>query len=375
MKFNIINDDVRSAELSHLMSEGYGRTAAFDYDNPKHDPKPYVLVLGKYTHPSTGNKLVAGVNLNYCDSGDVEALQKALPNILATGKAGTRKRRNLKDRYWTGRRLLPSIFTSYYRTYRADFVHAIEPGTLKFYKATPPASSTPSTPTPTPTPTTPTSSTTSTPVIPTTPPPAEPKELDVPEPPLTLQGDEQTKDIIDPSDLEKLKNELEKQKKALETQSGPQIPQNKEKPTEGPENSKEEDLEDGAEDGTAKESRLRDLKMILGAYEIPETTIVNVDDYVTSHVMEEFLRQPRMCDGNRLLAVYDMLSEKLIMDFADSHEAMLTDADWEFDHTILFTLEEGNLVIHYTCPSAKRIIPTLLNGNFGFVVNRICGGL
>lgn len=96
----------------------------FDYSGRKtYDPRPDVLVLGAYRHPSTGNRLVGGINLNYMTSGEHESLEKILPQIS--------RGRNLYERYNIGRSMNPLIFTTYYRTYNADAIDMI--GKSKVY--------------------------------------------------------------------------------------------------------------------------------------------------------------------------------------------------------------------------------------------------
>lgn len=104
--------------------EGYGKTNSFNYANWQNDPRPLILRLGKYNHPTTGNSLVGGVNLNYMSQSEVEDLQYYLPEIL--------KPKNLRDRYWEGRRLLPQAFENFYRTYRSDMMDGSSDGTLLF---------------------------------------------------------------------------------------------------------------------------------------------------------------------------------------------------------------------------------------------------
>lgn len=106
--------------------EGYGRVHNFNYDNFNVDPRPKILLLGRWRHPRTRNNLIAGINLNYLDDEQVIRLRRLLPSIL--------KSRNLKNRYWAGRMLLPDIFNDLYRTYDSKYVHAITPATLKFWK-------------------------------------------------------------------------------------------------------------------------------------------------------------------------------------------------------------------------------------------------
>lgn len=81
-------------------------------------------MLGHWRHPTSGNNLVAGINLNYLSQQQRQQLQQALPQLL--------KSRNLKQRYWMGRRLLPQIFTNFYRTYRRDVIDTVTPQTLRF---------------------------------------------------------------------------------------------------------------------------------------------------------------------------------------------------------------------------------------------------
>lgn len=94
----------------------------FDYNNWRHDPHPSILLLGNYRHPNTGNNLVGGINLNYLNNSQINKLQKSLPKIMRAG--------NLYSRYHLGRRLLPDVFDSYYRTYNADHIQGVEPSTL-----------------------------------------------------------------------------------------------------------------------------------------------------------------------------------------------------------------------------------------------------
>lgn len=92
---------------------------SFDYPNYNLDPKPKVMVLGDYTNPDTQNTLIGGLNLNYMTDTEVGQLRKALPLILKAG--------NLKERYWAGRKILPDIFKSYYRTYNRNYASSIIP--------------------------------------------------------------------------------------------------------------------------------------------------------------------------------------------------------------------------------------------------------
>lgn len=93
----------------------------FDYSGRKvYDPKPDVLILGAYVHPSTGNRLVGGINLNYLTSAENDELERVLPEIV--------KGRNLYERYNIGRLLSPTLFDTYYRTYNSDHISMIGRG-------------------------------------------------------------------------------------------------------------------------------------------------------------------------------------------------------------------------------------------------------
>jgi len=110
-----------------LLLEGYGRTQKMAYGAWKHDPRPHVLVLGKWRNPRTRNELVGGINLNYLSDAEIEELQKKLQQVIGPD-------RNLKRRYWRGRNILPGVFNKAYRTYRKDRIVSATPATLRFIK-------------------------------------------------------------------------------------------------------------------------------------------------------------------------------------------------------------------------------------------------
>src|SRR4051812_4445420 len=94
-------------EHSVLLTEADPRVASFRYANYDTDPKPRVLVMGKYTPASTGNELIAGVNLNYLSQGQSAKLAKSARKLFGDG--------SLKIRYRRLKKLLPDI-SQYYRT-------------------------------------------------------------------------------------------------------------------------------------------------------------------------------------------------------------------------------------------------------------------
>ena len=78
-----------------ILEDGEGPRWKFNYDNWQNDPKPDILLLGAYRHPTTGNNLVGGINLNYLDTKTRDKLARNLPKIMEPN--------NLKRRYWAGR--------------------------------------------------------------------------------------------------------------------------------------------------------------------------------------------------------------------------------------------------------------------------------
>lgn len=81
----------------------------FSYANWKHDPRPNVMIFGKYRHPNTHNVLVCGINTNYLKADQLKKLKNAEKKIFS--------QKTLRQRYWAGRALLPDIFKTYYRNY------------------------------------------------------------------------------------------------------------------------------------------------------------------------------------------------------------------------------------------------------------------
>ena len=112
-------------QLRIISEAGYGRTYSFDYGHAKTDPRPRILLLGKYRHPSTRNILLGGINLNYLSDEQLGRIRKNLKAILQP--------RNLQGRYWKGVELVPDVFENYYRNYDKDYIGAITKDTLKFW--------------------------------------------------------------------------------------------------------------------------------------------------------------------------------------------------------------------------------------------------
>lgn len=99
------------------ISEATAKILRFDYERAKNDPRPRVLVLGRWIHPRTKNKIVAGINLNYLNDEEIARVQEILPQVMAP--------ESLKNRWWTGYGLLGKLWLKAYRQYDERFIHGI----------------------------------------------------------------------------------------------------------------------------------------------------------------------------------------------------------------------------------------------------------
>ena len=118
----LTNAGLIESQFFKICEDEEGPLWNFQYDNWKHDREPQILLLGAYRHPNTGNNLVGGVNLHYLDSDQRNNLARVLPEIM--------NQRNLKARYWMGRRLLPDVFDNFYRTYNSRFIRGVQKDVL-----------------------------------------------------------------------------------------------------------------------------------------------------------------------------------------------------------------------------------------------------
>jgi len=78
---NVSRDDAiiaervfRYTETEDPLLEATARILRFNYERAKNDPRPRVLVLGRWLHTATGNKLIVGINLNYLDEDEIEQI-------------------------------------------------------------------------------------------------------------------------------------------------------------------------------------------------------------------------------------------------------------------------------------------------------------
>jgi len=98
--------------------------AQFGYGRYKDDPRPDVLVLGDWRHPSTKNHLRAGINLNYLSPMQIDQLRKVVDRVF--------NKKSLRSRYRFLKSKLPDV-AQYYRTYDTEYIHSWQPDELESY--------------------------------------------------------------------------------------------------------------------------------------------------------------------------------------------------------------------------------------------------
>jgi hypothetical protein len=120
MKLNdAVTASVMESNLFTINEEDEGPRWQFNYNGKKvTDFNPDILLLGAYKHPTTGNNLIGGINLNYISPKQRDQIAYALPQIINA--------ENLLERYWIGRSLLPEIFKNYYRTYNPKYIRGVK---------------------------------------------------------------------------------------------------------------------------------------------------------------------------------------------------------------------------------------------------------
>jgi hypothetical protein len=410
-----ISDDMR------ILLEGYGRVQNFNYDTYKVDPRPKVLLLGRWKHPSTKNKLACGINLNYLKDYEIVALQKALPEIL--------KNRNLKMRYHAGKKLMDpkntigpnanaaqkmaavkrgNVFVKYYRTYDENSIHAVTPDTLKFMvdkQAATAAHATTAKPT--------RAAGISTALdksqdIKTARTAAARDKVDDVAAAKAAKDHEKTQKQAaqelgkmdhKPDDEQSVTDKAAKIKKKLdsvERKKQEKIDQQKEKDHDetakdgveflhGVE--KEHEVPPPDEDdepidaGIEIENRLVDLDVILEQLNIsPPISWDNRQEYLKWHTFENFFKthpstgRPvvESATGSRFLALYDIIDNKLIIDMADSYAEMLYESGLDYDHTLCISYDGKSVDAFYEHINGPEKLSELMDGKLGHLISCIC---
>ena len=331
---------------------------SFDYLAYETDPKPDVLVLGTWKNSTTKNNLIAGINLNYLSSGQLIKLRKAADRIF--------KRDSLRARYRYLKSAIPDI-AMFYRTYDSKYIKSIEHNELNSYtKAKPNAKDEKAQ----------TATDADTVASVTEPIGAKDKATDLdreawrlkrrlyePEKQRRRTSPERigiagskaakkakaTRYIRDRKKLKELERQVEL---AKELRKMDEIP---EKPPEEPEEIEEPGIE--PEDDYGPEYHLDDLgyesklptNNSVGYDYLPEIGYIwdSKDSYINNHQPgHKLLVESKK---NKLLAVFDTISKRFIVDSVSNHAEMLFDADWDYDHTVLFEVVGSELVVKSDC--------------------------
>lgn len=373
--------------------------ANFRYSNYNIDPKPQVLLLGRYTPKNTGNELLAGINLNYMSKQQITQLRDSLKQIFSRG--------GLRSRYRYIKRKLPDI-AQFYRTYDEDEIHALEPDQLTTYS-----------------------------------PKRARREREIePEP-----DDEQMKAQADVKKLEKLALEPPEAPGEIEepevtdaaADSGREAWQMQQRlydPVTGRRQRPEQKPKFGDEPTVANtrrakhnryrqkrrelkklerqaeidriSSRLdreRELDALQDVYDDPDYALTRmksrprqseIDDpyesvetrdftyspqygftwaspqaYMAWHSPPKFREIMEFCEGP-VLAVHDTISGKTIVDAVPDHSYILNDVGWDYDHTVLFEISGSDLVAKYDDDIIEDVTDSFLSSDAGQLLIECC---
>lgn len=389
-------------ERLHLLLEASAPVFRFTYDRANNDPRPRVLVFGRWQHPTTGNKLVCGLNLNYLDDDEVEQIKKYLPQIM--------KPDSLKNKYWVGRSLFPDIWRKAWRHYDERYIRAeqqagLEPETLDYAPVAPPYQAGDETPEkPKETPEEPKET-------PETPPEAEPKET--PEAPSSqvkhaldklkqLEKAKKGESPKEPGKLGKiakfakdtlkrfgslLKNKLWRNRNRAQAKKELEQLQDLEKEHDSVSNQQSNKLNDLEAEKKAQaqrelqdlerleaEKELKELEDIENEHEDPqESCLSNLDtlieaaiepkklrwkspaNYIHWHSPEKFFEyQPRLrgcildyANGTEFHAMFHLGSGKFVVDLVDDPMEILAAANWAWEDVVRIKQSGKRLVMEY----------------------------
>jgi len=340
---------LRDTGSRRLGKHKYPRSS-FKYLSYNTDPKPDILVLGDWKHPRTKNNLVAGINLNYLSSGQLEKLRKVADKVF--------RRDSLRSRYRFLKSVLPDV-AMYYRTYDSKYIKSIERSALDSYVKAKPTSRDEKAQT--------TSDT------------GRAAHVKEPEKDIDQRSDEldretwqtkrrlyepekqrrrtsperigiagselakKAKDARYKRDRRKLK-ELERQlaidrelRRQAELSRKPEEPEEPEAP---------EDRRRRRTGDYGPEYHLDDL---------------GYESYIRSHKPGSKLITE--AKHKSLFAVFDVLSDQFVVDSVINHAEMLFDAGWDYDHTVLFEVTDNELIVRSDCSDTamKRAIECFKN--------------
>ncbi len=371
---NVSRDDAiiaervfKCTETEDPLLEATARILRFNYERAKNDPRPRVLVLGRWLHTQTGNKLIVGINLNYLDEDEVEQLNRYLPQIMNPS--------SLKVRWWTGYGLLPQIWSKAYRQYDERFVHGvgsanIDPEPKDFEKPKDPGD------------------------VEELPPDvaaqvqkikqkaAKVQEKPPHEPKKKRSIDRFSADTLMriakfiKSKLTRNKRKELAQKQADKIEAEPEIiePEIIEPELDDPETQEAEQeleraqetqkLQDIEKEYKPKESFIRNLDTLIEATVEPKKLMWRSPaNYIYWHNPEKFAEyQPRLrgrvldyAHGTKLIAAYNIIEDKLIIDLVESPHDILISAGWDWYSTIRMTADNGELLMEHDIPIGESV--------------------
>lgn len=438
-----------ASETISVLTEAAVQVANFNYSKAKNDPRPQVMVFGKWRHPKTGNELVCGVNLNYLDSDQKSRLDKALPEILAQD--------SLKSKYWIAMSMAPDIMKTAYRTYDEKFIVGFSGKNVEVGEPSVPEPKQQKT---APLPPPPDEDKKIEPVVPKdklVPPMVEPaKKVRLPEKP-----DKPPETPTEPLDVPVQPKDPETKQKQPKAADGPKEPtkkpepkgfrakltqglsnliskvknrlfKNKKTPTIKPEASKPSDQTvekelnkvkniesrakvvnepipktpeqeisklDKLEDSQKAASEVEKLKeledkeknlpesldsrlnAILESYKTPlATKWKSPEHYITTHSPSNFFGyDPELngmvldyANGSKLIAIYNIVEDKIVLDLSDSQSQMLAETGWDLEDTVRIMIEDNGIKVDFEHPNGVEICEEILNSPFGALLRGVC---
>jgi hypothetical protein len=359
-------------------------------------------MLGRYTPKSTGNELLAGINLNYLSKTQVDKLRDGLKAIFRRG--------GLRSRYRFIKKKMPDI-AKFYRTYDADEIHALEPDQLSTYTPKKARKEREIEPEPEDEKVKAQADIEKLKQLAAEPPedPEEPEEPEEPEVTDTAsdsgreawqmqqrlydpdtgrrQKPERKSKREDPaySDIKRAKHNKYRQHrrklKKLERQA--EIDRISSRLDRERELNDLQDIYDTPDyDFTRMKSRPKQSE-IADPYESIDMgdftyspqfgfTWVSSDAYIAWHSPPKFRNIIEYCGKDNVLAVQDMISGKIIVDSVPDHSYILNDARWDYDHTVLYEVNGSELIAKHDDSIDESVVDSFLTSEAGQLLVECC---
>jgi hypothetical protein len=334
------HDMLAEQQTIKRLRKGVYPRSQFSYSNYNVDPRPDILKLGAWRHPKTKNVLLGGVNLNYLSSGQIKRLKKIARRIFS--------HRTLRDRYGHLKRRLPDI-AHYYRTYDEDYISNEQPDEFKDYSY------------------------------------RDIKEPTTRDLQAKKQADAEKLVTIEPEEPEEQDDAIDKGRERWQLQRRLYDPETgrRTKPERAKgrgskwarrekfnryraqrrklkQMTRDAELERIADKLRDEPADVVEPQSALGAYEAPGEYFYSPTlgfvwatptAYIKHHGAETFglLREHRK---GSVLAVHDIRSGVTLFDAVIDHIFMLQDAGWDYHHTILMEVDDGELVLRSEAPKS-----------------------